>query len=316
MTSEGDPTKGKLIRGAIPDLPIVPDLNPMRALEWVEERSESIMHALENERILNISMRELLAPFEARIFAAAGSRLLNSEYEPKKKRKKEKTSKWRDDWQNGFAQYTLEFRTKRRDREVDGVDSFRMDKNGSSVAIELKEGQVAEVSFKYDTSVHQFWKETPSLDWSTPWAKWISDVVIDRGIQRKVWEKRSSGNGPRVMDKVTFDTTAGSLRYSTVYDPNKRSAVYFGRRPPPEPLVEIGDEYRFNAGRNRFNHLYDKTSRTREEIENDYADISDPAVRDSLVQYALQHSLPKYALLTPEEFTTGLILLLDTIPLE
>lgn len=322
MTKEGDPTEGKLISGAIPDLPTIPDLNSVMALEWVESRAEEMVPALENERLLNESLLKIVAPFEARIFAAASSRLANDEYEPKKKRKKEKTSKWKGDgknnWVNWFAEYKLGFNTNWRQNKVEEVNSFRMNSRGSSVIISLEKGKVTDVAYESASTVHHPWEKSSEPDASTPWGEWLDDVVIDRGIRAGVWERGQHMRYPRTKDRVTFDISLPSLKISAFYDPNRAFQVWVGGPPPTRPLDEIYDLWKFNPQRNRFNHEYEMHKRTLEEVEAELSVLSpvSPELDALVMESSLKHSVYKQAILSSSEYTQGLGLLLDTIPLE
>jgi hypothetical protein len=324
MAKEGDSSdKLFLVEGTIPDLLSVPDslMDHRVILQEAARKGEEDFLRQENKNKLATQIENIIAPWGPSLKAMATKRLEHGEFEPKKRREKEKTSKWKGDWkngwENGFNNYNLVFKTNWRQNKVEEVKSFLMNSRESAVIISLEKGKVSEVAYEFQSPARSLWEIEKESDVKGLWGEWFRDVVIDRKIRDEVREMGQNRRSPRVKDRLTFDASGIKLKYSSFYDPNRAFQVWVGGAPPPKPLDEISDSWDFNADFNRFNHRIDKYTKTIEdaEAEAEAYKESNPTLASFILEEAKKRP-PKAAILKPDEFTNGLELLLATIPLE
>lgn len=280
------------------------DFDPLRASQLLDRETEEEAIRRENTRILGSEIRSILSGMEERLFGTACVRYQNGEYKPTGRRRHgSKISDWdaQDADSQGLQHFMLDFRVKKR--KVSEVERFKYSQGDYSVGVSFQEGKITRVEYDYDPSRRKKRPEAEGL--VTDWESWMEKEVIQRGLKKDLtvgsrWEGELD---PGWLGGVAFNLSSHELEvYANAHDTS-----YINR---------TSNLWVFNPLKNRFNLKYFDYVKSDDEInkivQEEAGDDEDKA--RSLREILERGERPP--IFSPDEFTTGLELLLDTIPLE
>lgn len=308
MTSELDPRrKPFLVKGFVPELPRVPVIDPNQIWQEATAQAMERTQTQENERVLMGKIGHLLEEVGPGVKAMASKRYEQGEYETISRLSGERYTFWDEDT-DGSRRFFINFRARRK--TVREVSSFKMHGGHASVEIKFREGKVAEAVYDFD---HDRLQERVEKGSATDWEKWLYEKVIQASPPENLRTYQILSDFIFVVSPpgIRFEKSfwpRGGFRHKDTQQENRGERNYH----------KSTREWVFNAERNRFAVTYEAHRKTREEYLGELlrAADGDEVLENIAIENTSKRKSHNYPVLSPQEFTQGLELLLDTIPLE
>ena len=292
--------RGFVIGGVNERLPQVPPglLNTGEILTEGARLGEEGAISSYNQAELDRKVRVSTGKMEAELFAVATRRNDQGLYKHVSRLRGQKKSIWTED--NG-TEVSIDFRTRRG--EVVEVEHFDAITGDTSIDIAFQNGQIERVEYEYDPARLAGHKEGGT---ATAWELWMDEAINERGLRKGLDPLKWRGGipDPGIRGGLTFYTTP---RLLDVYS-------YFGEWNPSLEILtgKSTRTWRFNAQKNRFNQR--DSDDTAEELEAlVQADAKGDEAKAREIRKIIGSHRQHPPLISADEFSEGLALLLDTV---
>jgi hypothetical protein len=312
MTSERKEGSDRFIVGTSKPMPAVPEGLLDFEVIWSqgERLGTKIAQQRDRECELTTGIKRLTSELEPKIFALATKRFEQGEYETVNKRRGEHWSFW-EDRSDGYHNIALWFHAK--GNNVLGVDKLSIGTGGAGrVDVAMKDGEIIEAVYKI-LDQNDLPKRIEKGS-ATELEGWMYSTVF-QGLYEAEQERY------QMLTDFTFVIFPLGVRLEQGFWPRRSKNVLTlsnDQEGKERRYRETKNEWIFNP---EFNIFAQKYEAHRQPYEASLAEQIRLAKGDKELE-ALVREITKpeqyhrYPIFSPQEFTQGLELLLDTIPLE